>query len=309
MQNKSPADVLGSAAFDILSKHDITLAEPITVGLSKDKKFYGELSNGSKILVRISDISGKKKKEAEYKRCTLMAEFGIPMPQPVDFGLCNNGENVFQIFTWCKGEKLENLLPSLSKEEQYLIGLKAGEILYKIHSVPVKNEDVIHENWYDRYTDFINESIEDFLKCGLEIKGADLIIDFYSQNKSLLKTRPQNYLHGDFHTSNMLYDNGKLYIIDWEIQLFNSYGDPWSEVAMQYSPNGFSAGLINGYFNQEPPTEYWTVLALYQSIRAIHSIPWAFHHQRDYLEPLIKRVADVLLWYNNMNCVMPSWYS
>lgn len=50
------------------------------------------------------------------------------MSRPVDFGVCNGGKQVYQLLTWCDGENLET--------KQYVTGLKVGEALWKIHSVP-----------------------------------------------------------------------------------------------------------------------------------------------------------------------------
>lgn len=282
--------------------------EPINEGLSKDKKFYVESADGKQLLLRVSDISEHDRQKAVYNRMKQMASHEIPMPTPVDFGLCNDGKNVYQFWTWCKGENFEAVLPALTETEQYITGLRAGEILRKIHSVPIIDEDKTKEDWNGRYSNFIDESIKDFHKCGVKADGSDVILDYFNANRNLLKNRPQCYLHGDYHTSNMIYNNGELTIIDWEIHLYNNYGDPWIELAMQKTPKHFSTGVIQGYFEGEPPNEYWRALAFYQSIRAISSIPWAYYQQPGFLESLIERVAEVVTWYDNMNNTVPTWY-
>ncbi|WP_412733911.1 hypothetical protein [Halalkalibacterium halodurans] len=46
-----------------------------------------------KMLLRIADISEYDKKKCEFKTMKRLAECGIPMSFPIDFGICNNGQN------------------------------------------------------------------------------------------------------------------------------------------------------------------------------------------------------------------------
>ena len=41
-----------------------------------------------------------------------------------------------------EGEDLEQVLPRLSADKQYMLGRKAGAILKKIHSLPVEQADI-----------------------------------------------------------------------------------------------------------------------------------------------------------------------
>ncbi|MDR1560464.1 MAG: phosphotransferase [Clostridiales bacterium] len=65
-----------------------------------------------------------------------MEELGVPAPRHVDFGVCNGGKSVYQLLTWVDGEDAETVLPLLTETEQYVLGVRAGEILRKIHSFP-----------------------------------------------------------------------------------------------------------------------------------------------------------------------------
>jgi serine/threonine-protein kinase len=76
---------------------------------------------------------------------------------------------------------------------------------------------------------------------------------------------------------------------------------------MQETPR-FSTGMIRGYFGGEPPEDFWRLLAFYASVSAVSSIPWAYYHHPVELESRKKHVSEVLLWFDNMNSVVPSWY-
>ena len=283
--------------------------EPIDIGLSKDKKYRAATIDQQRFFLRISDISKYEHKKNEYERMQYMNKHKIPMPRPVDFGVCDSGGSVYQLLTWCDGEVLETILPDLSESEQYAVGIKSGEILRNIHSVPVKTSDIAVTDWNARYSSFIDESIADFHKCGVKVDGANIILNYFDDNRSVLETRPQCYMHGDYHTSNMMISPDlELTVIDWELQLFDSYGDPWKEIAMQKTSKHFSTGKIHGYFCGEPPADYWHVLMFYRSIETISSIPWAFYKHPEFLDSLVKRTAEVLEWHDNMNNPIPTWY-
>ena len=72
----------------------------------------------------------------------LKQELGINMSLPIDFGTCNNEKNVYMLLTWVEGKDLEEILPTLTENEQYQLGREAGKILKKIHSIVVEEDDL-----------------------------------------------------------------------------------------------------------------------------------------------------------------------
>lgn len=46
------------------------------------------------------------------------------------------------ILTWVEGQDLETVLSDLPENEQYALGRLAGDILKKIHSIPVEEKDI-----------------------------------------------------------------------------------------------------------------------------------------------------------------------
>ncbi|NCA67570.1 MAG: hypothetical protein EOM87_05855 [Clostridia bacterium] len=292
---------------DMKRKFDIKVFKPIDKGLSGDKKYYIETASGDRFMLRLSDIIKSDKKKAEFERMKQMSAYGIPMPEPVKFGVCDGGQSVYQLTAWCDGVNLETVLSGFPEAEQYALGIKAGMILNKIHRVPILESDITEEIWETRYSGFIDDSIKSFHDCGVTVDGAGIIIDYFNNNRCLLKSRPQCYLHGDYHMGNMMLYENEIYIIDWEIHLYNCYGDPWLEITMQETPH-FSTGLIDGYFGGNIPDEFWRMLAFYSSISAVSSVPWAYYCFPEELDSRKKLCADVLRWYDNMQNIIPSWY-
>ena len=60
----------------------------------------------------------------------------ILTPQPIEFGICNGGESSYYLSSWLDGEHMGALWPDMSGTEQYTLGLKSGDSLFKIHTLP-----------------------------------------------------------------------------------------------------------------------------------------------------------------------------
>jgi aminoglycoside phosphotransferase (APT) family kinase protein len=283
--------------------------KPLDKGLSGDKKYYIENADGRRLLLRINDIAQHDRKKTMFEMMKHAAVLGIPMPQPVAFGLCDDGKSVYQLLTWCDGEDAEAVLPKLSGAEQYVLGAKSGEILQKIHSISAPN---YLEDWAIRYTEVNSDRIKAFNKCGIQIEGSDAILRYFEENEHLLNGRPQCFRHGDYHNGNFLIsDKHDLFVIDWELLDYDNFGDPWEEFVRignsEVIPH-FTTGQLRGYFGGEPPTEFWHLLALYLSAGALMLVTWAFYLQQDCLEYSVQNANNVLRWFDNMNNPIPTWY-
>lgn len=292
---------------DIKSYHTFTKIEPVNKGWSNDKKYYVETENGSKLLLRISDISEYDRKKAEFELVEKVAALDVPMSQPIDFGTCDNGESVYSLLTWCDGEDAEVILPRLTETEQYVLGIKSGKILRRIHSISAPEDQ---EEWGSRFNRKTDKKIEKYKACGIKFHGDNSIIKYIEDNRNLLFGRPQCCQHGDFHVGNMIISSDKtLSIID-----FNRYdfGDPWEEFnrivfSAAASPH-FATGQLNGYFNGRPPIEFFKLLAFYISSNTLSAIYWAIPFGEKEITTMMNQATDVLSWFDNMNNSIPTWY-
>lgn len=279
--------------------------EPINKGWSKDKKYCVTDENGNRYLLRISDIAEYDKKQSEFNMMQQVSALGVPMCQPIEFGVCDEG--VYSIQSWIDGEDAEDVIPTLSDTEQYVYGLEAGRILRKIHSIPAPATQEDWEVWFNRKMDY---KIKKCTECPLKYENGQTFIDYINENRHLLKNRPQTYQHGDYHIGNMMIGrDGKLYIIDFNR---NDYGDPWEEFnrivwCAQKSPL-FASGMVNGYFDREVPLEFWKLLALYISSNTLFSVYWAIPFGQDEVNTMLNQAKEVLSWYDNMRNPVPTWY-
>jgi hypothetical protein len=163
---------------------------------SGDEKYYVETAQGQRYLLRISNIESYERKKTMYDMMGRVASLGVYMSVPVDFGICNNGKNVYQLLSWCDGETADIVLPKLSHDEQYMLGVKSGQNLRRIHSIPAPSG---LEDWYYRFVRINDGRLRTFFSCGVHIDGSDAILAFYEENRHLLRGRPQCFIHGDYH--------------------------------------------------------------------------------------------------------------
>ncbi|MGF7145712.1 serine/threonine-protein kinase [Anaerotaenia torta] len=282
----------------------------ITKGMSGDKKYYIETADGKRLLLRIADITNNMcydNKKAEFETVGCAAALGIPMPQPVYFGTSEDGKSVYTLLTWADGDEVKELLPALSDEEQYALGVKSGEVLRKIHAMPAPEAA---GDWAERYFAVIDKRLEAFRTEGAAFEGNEKILQYLETNRSLLKGRPQCCHHGDYHEGNLiLSEDGKLSVIDWHKVDFDNYGDPWYEfnrIACAFPL--FASGQIDGYFSGDPPEEFWSLFAYYLAASAITSITWAKYFSPEELDSILQWNADILRWFDGMDNPVPSWY-
>jgi serine/threonine-protein kinase len=282
---------------------------PIEKGVSGDKKYRVDTTDGCTMLLRVSDISEYERKKTMYDIMKRVAVLGVPMSQPIDFGICGDEKSIYQLLSWCDGDTADVLLPKMSKIEQYKLGLKSGEALRLIHTIPAPDD---LENWYDRFFNKNDKRVKAFHDCGIKIDGSDLMLSYYEQNKHLLHARPQCFNHGDYHCDNlMVSDSLVISVIDWDLYDDNLYGDPWAEFMRILNADvipHFTTGLIRGYFDGEPSEDFWRLLMFYFSAGALQLVSWAVYVEPKFLDECIQTATNVLLWYNGMQNIIPTWY-
>jgi len=278
--------------------------EPITKGWSEDKKYCATKADGTKYLLRITPISRYETRKALFAMQSQVAVLDVPMCTPIDFGTCKDG--VYSLQSWIYGEDIESTLPMLPETEQYVLGLKSGEIVRKMHSIPAPETQ---DDWAIRFNRKTDTKIEKYKECGLRFNGDEHITSYIEKNRHLLNNRPQCFQHGDYHVGNMMLENGELKIIDFDRY---DFGDPWEEFnrivwSAETSPH-FATGQLQGYFNGEPPIEFFKLLAFYIASNTLSSIYWAIPFGQSDIDTMMKQSQDVLAWFDNMNNPVPTWY-
>lgn len=282
--------------------------EEISKGWSKDIKYYITTMDEQHLLLRISHIDQYEVKKKEYEIIKKYSLLGFPMSMPIDFGIYNNGKNVYMLLTWIEGNDLEDVLSGLPEGEQYQLGRKAGEILKRIHSIKIDSGDQPTETkkakkllQLSRY-----EESQD------RIKGDDVAVKYVKDNIDRIWKEKPVYMHGDYHPGNLIYTpEGNIGVIDfnrWEI------GDPYEEF---YKLESFGIehsipyciGQIDAYFDDKIPEEFWIVLAVYVAHASLYSIKWAEKFGQEEIDGMVVRCRMAFDDYDDFSLYVPRWYT
>ena len=277
-------------------------------GWSKDEKYYIESEVGEKFLLRISDIKYYDDKKKEFMIMKEIFDLDINMSAPIDFGKCNNDKYVYLLLSWIEGTAADEIIATFSEEEQYNLGIKAGLILKKLHSISAPDEQ---EDWEQRMLKKFDYHLERYKACGIKVPNDNRAIKYINENLHLLKNRPQTFHHGDFHIGNFIVTSDNTPgIID-----FNrwDFGDPYEDFykMMLFSRElsiPFAIGQIQGYFKDKVPNDFFEILALYIADVILFSVVWAIPFGEEEIKEMLERAEMIFSDYEYFNSVVPKWF-
>lgn len=286
-------------------EHKYDHMKKINKGWSTDDKY--QISLGDKhYLLRVSTMDKYERIKSMFDLLKKVDDLSIPMCKPISLKVINH--QVHCLYTWIYGDELIHVIDHISEKDQYDLGELSGQYLQKIHLIPAPDH---LSSWESRYNQKINRNISKFEKSQLDVPEIYQMIEYINQHRHLLQSRPQSFHHGDFHVGNiMINSNLQLTIIDFEKY---DFGDPWEEFnrivwSAQKSP-AFASGMINGYFNDHVPDEFWKLLLLYISSNTISSLTWGLAFSKEEYETMLNQMHDILDWYDDFKRIVPKWYS
>ena len=311
LSNESIQDVLKNylsmniKTIDTFEHYHIRTMERIDAGWSFDQKFKAITDHNEVFFMRIYDLRKGERVKQGFILMQELADHGISMIKPIEIGQCEEG--IYTLQSWLEGFESREYIPQQSFDVQYQLGISAGKMLQNIHRIPApKNE----RSWSDKFNRKVSKKIEDYLNNPIHVEHFDVLIDFINEHRYLFDDRPQTYHHGDYHTGNMMIDDGQLVIIDFD--RFD-FGDPWEEFnrivwCAQLSPH-FASGMIDGYFDDHVPDNFWPLLLLYIGSNLLSSVPWAHQFGDEQVKIMLDQAQEVTAWYNNFTSIIPSWYN
>ena len=290
---------------NLLNKYRVQKVIPINYGWSGDKKHILICNSGKKYILRESPQDLFQKRNEQYFYALELNCIKENLTKPIEKGTLENG-NFFILYTYLEGENAENAINKYSNTEAYALGFKAGEILQKIHGVKVVHSAI---PWYDRYIKKYQKKIESYENCHLKLPKDEVVLQFYKDNLYLMKDRPLVYTHGDYHLGNMVIDNGILGIIDFDkLSIADPYDDLkpycWNALKSEH----FATGLINGYFDNKIPNDFFKILKFYTAESLISHLPWSIKFGKKDIETAFFVYECAMKWYDNFNLTVPTWY-
>lgn len=293
---------------DIKGSSNWESVEKVSKGWSNDSKYLIKTKDGKLLLLRISDVEKYDVKKKEYEIVEKYSKLGFLMSLPIDFGICNNGKNVYMLLSWMEGKDLEEVLPELTESEQYLLGREAGMILKKIHSIEVDADDIPKDTKKSKKL----LQLSRYEESQVRIDGDEIAINYVKDNIDLIWKQKPVYLHGDFHPGNLIHTkDGSIGVIDfnrWEV------GDPYEEF---YKLESFGVeisipyciGQIEGYFDNRVPEDFWITLAVYVAHASLYSIKWAEKFGKEEISGMVERCRMAFDDYDDFQRYIPKWYT
>ena len=209
--------------------------------------------------------------------------------------------------SYLEGEDGETAVSAITDPEAYRLGVEAGKCLRKLHSVDIPPQE---HTWWERYLEKMPRKIAALKACAYQLPMQDMILNYYETHYEIMKDRPLVFCHGDYHLGNMIVNNGNVGIIDFDK---NGIADPydefkpfcWNVMVSEY----FETGLVNGYFEDRVPDDFWSVLKFYTTESLISHLPWSVKFgQRGEIETALTVADHQMEWYGNFERDVPTWY-
>lgn len=290
---------------EFIKTQNIVSISPLLKGWSKDKKYILEDAKGCKFLLRISDKSLYEKKKKQFELLKKIEEMDLYCSRPIAFGTMEDG-SVYTILSYLEGVDGEEAIFSMSDREAYTLGVEAGEVLRKLHKIEIPEQSL---TWWEKYQKKMPRKIEALLQCEYGLPMQEEIIQYYKDHCYLMEDRPQLFTHGDYHLGNMIVKDGKIGIIDFDK---NGAADPyddfkpfcWNAMRSEY----FETGLINGYFNNQIPEDFFKILKFYTAESLISHLPWSVSFGEEEIRTAQKVAEYQMIWYDNFKREIPTWY-
>ena len=274
---------------------------PILEGVSGEDKYCVTTAGGEKYFLRAGVCKDSLRNHEMHLRGETL---DITIAKTIDFGLFPDQKHYYWLLTWLEGTSAYELLPALDTAGQYDLGLKSGRLLRKIHSLPVEESMKPLYDWLDKNIKYFYRQRKKKYKSRSRLY--DKIAAYIEDNKALLKTRAQVFMHGDFGLSNLIVTpGGEVAPTDFSYN-FRTYGDPCGEIS-NFCERGattpYMSGQIYGYFDGDIPGDFWAAYLFFEAYMALiilstrESQAWI-----DFLE----------VWYRerveNPGSIVPEWY-
>lgn len=276
-------------------------------GLSDFQKYCIETSKAELLFLQTGDASDYSYLVSKKKTLQMMWEKGIPCQKPI-VATCCKGNKSFLLTSWIKGKDLEEVLPTITAEEQYEWGKRAAALLRQIHNIELNDTESISLVKKKSYDNVINKYM-DYRNCGNMTLEEGMFYDFVLNNKQLLENEKVSILHGDFNVGNLILNEKGLHVID---VIPNIYGNPIEDfvrnIVNAETSCHFAIGLIENYFDSKISTEVWQQLAVYTAIHQLEIIDWNYHFECFDSNFKEKQHELVLKNYGNMSSIVPKYY-
>lgn len=283
--------------------------DQIDKGYSRDEKWVVTMSSGEKYVLRFTDQDQYDKTKTQFELLSQLRRHGVQCAKPVKMGVLDETQQVYYILSFVEGQEAKEIMSQLTEEQQYAIGVSAGQDLRNMHTYPAPSHI---EPWEERVVKKHHRYLAAYRESGISIEGDEKVAQFIAQHIDKVKGRPNQFQHDDFHLGNIIIKNNNYAgVID-----FNNFdwGDPihdFYKVALfsRETSEAFAAGQINGYFDGEIPADFWQLYSVYVAMSIFSSIMWVIKFDPGQMDEMIERLENVLKDHDYFRQIEPHWYT
>ena len=285
-----------------MNLEDYLIVEKINSGASSVEK-YKLYKDNKYYLLRIFDARFMKSRYKALENMEKLLENGISVPKIYSKGLLN-GEKGYVLLEWIDGISLEKKLTDIEAEIQY--GDIVSKELLTLHNINVPGKIII----YDRFIESFSKKLAKVLDLKIDKESVILLRDYVMKHRNILKELKDNsIIHGDFHPGNIIIDDNKPIFIDMDVC---TVSHPWKDLTsnacnMEF-PNFYSS-VIENYFQNNIPIEFWKIYNLYGSLYILDYILYTLRTNGKSLIDGEHKLKEFLNFNNYFESDIPEWFN
>lgn len=296
----NPSDILKKSDF-----FDDKLGEISKIEEIADNKLK-ITSNESVYVLGLYPIESFKEIEKEDIINEYLKDIGLKPLKKYQHGIMPDINKSYKIFEYRDEIALGYFLKQSDKKDQYQIGINFGQVLKKIHSIPVKN--IKTDYWHNHVKTKVNFLL---YRHGLQEAKEDrdyILIDYLNENMYLTKNTSTNLLYTNLNDKNIrIYDKDK---IDIRGLKELDYGDGIADFVeinkIAINHPDFARGVLDSYNANKPiPRKLYRLLSFYQVYQILESLV----NIRDGQDPYLKaeEIEEIFKMYEDFSNIKPSW--
>ena len=294
------SDIPGSESWIKLSE--------ITAGDSTDRKFYVKNCDRERFFLRIADRSAYDRKKNEYEYMKTVRSFGIPVPDPVGFGICNRGRSLYLQTRWIYGVPGPLKLTEVDRFYQYYFGTEAGLFLKYVHHCKIPPR---RNCWAQQQAVRIGRIMEFYQSCRHKIPYDRKLFDLILRCQPLMADRPQVLLHGDFKNENIIMSyEYSLNLIDFDSW---QYGDPMFDLAnvltsIHKFSHPYALGILDCYFAFRVTDLEMQLITCYAVLNLLEKLIAVQKEADETIGLILEEARTLMRDFQGFKRIDPVWY-
>lgn len=252
-------------------------------------------------MLRLYDIRFMDSRYRAFNNIRILNDKGIAVPEIYDFGQFSDNKHGYAVVDWIDGVSLDNLLIDDSLIIKY--GKIVAEELLKMHNIDTNEKTDI----YDKFINSFNKKINKLKNLGIDYTSSVLEL-FVLDNIKYLKELDTSIIHGDFHLGNIIVNDDRICFIDLDVCKNDFAWIDLSTNACNLDYPKFYTILINEYFNNSIPDNFWIIYNLYGSLYCLDYILYCNRMGNKTLEDGVTVVNKFLYYSDEFSSLKPRWF-